>query len=58
MNDDITSLPNATLLMEARLLELKIIHNASSPIATERYCLIQLELGGRAARELVLDPRD
>ncbi|HRN18961.1 MAG: hypothetical protein WC972_08020 [Trueperaceae bacterium] len=58
MNDDITSLPNATLLMEARLLELKIIHNASSAIETERYCLIQLELGGRAARELVLDPRD
>ncbi len=58
MNDDINSLPNATLLREARLLELKIIHDASSAIETERYCLIQLELGGRVANELVLDPRD
>ncbi|MBW7916459.1 MAG: hypothetical protein H3C53_07265 [Trueperaceae bacterium] len=58
MNDDITAQPTAVLLREARLLECKIIHDSSTAIETERYCLIQLELGSRLARDLVLDPRD
>ncbi len=58
MHDDITALATPDLLREAKVLELKIIHDASTAIETERYCLIQLELGGRLAGDLVLDPRD
>ncbi|HET9026148.1 MAG TPA: hypothetical protein VFN07_01300 [Trueperaceae bacterium] len=58
MNEDITSLSTSNLKREARLLEIRVIHNTSTAIETERYCLIQLELGGRMANDLVLDPRD
>jgi hypothetical protein len=58
MNEDITSQPTSNLQREARLLEIRVIHNTSTAIETERYCLIQLELGGRMANDLVLDPRD
>ncbi len=58
MHDDITSLPTLDLIREATVLELKIIHDTSSAMETERFCLIQVELGGRLARDLVVDPRD
>lgn len=58
MYDDIQAQDTLTLEREARLLELKLLLDASSAIETERYCLIQMELGRRMARELALDPRD
>jgi hypothetical protein len=35
-----------------------LLLGTSTAIDTELYCFIQIELGGRLAREMVLDPRD
>ena len=54
----LTALPTPLLLVEAARLEQKLLLGTSTAIDTELYCFIQIELGGRLAREMVLDPRD
>lgn len=58
MLDQLTNLPTQLLQMEAQRLEKKLLLGTSTAIDTELYCFIQIELGGRLAREMVLDPRD
>lgn len=58
MLQKLTSLPTPLLMTEAARLELKLLFGTSTAIDTELYCFIQIELGGRLAREMVLDPRD
>lgn len=58
MPEKISTLSTPQLIREAARLERLLIAGTSSAIETEQYCLIQLELGGRIAHEIVLDPRD
>ncbi len=58
MLQKLTTLPTPLLLAEATRLEQKLLHGTSTALDTELYCFIQIELGGRLAREMVLDPRD
>ncbi len=58
MLDQLTNLPTQLLLVEAQRLEKKLLLGSSTAIDTELYCFIQIELGGRLARDMVLDPRD
>lgn len=51
-------LPTQVLEQEVSLLQIRIIHGTATDLQIERYCLIQLELGGRAVCETVYDPRD
>ena len=58
MLNQLTNLPTQMLQMEAQRLESKLLMGTSTAIETELYCFIQIELGGRVARDMVLDPRD
>jgi hypothetical protein len=58
MLEKLAVLPTPLLIVEATRLEQKLLLGTSSAIDTELYCFIQIELGGRLAREMVLDPRD
>ncbi|MFA5595191.1 MAG: hypothetical protein WDA15_07925 [Trueperaceae bacterium] len=58
MLEKLTSLPTPLLIVESARLEQKLLLGTSTAIDTELYCFIQIELGGRLAREMVLDPRD
>ncbi len=58
MQENVTALPTPLLVLEAERLERKLMLGNSTPIETELYFVIQMELGGRLAREMVLDPRD
>ncbi|HZJ10060.1 MAG TPA: hypothetical protein VFD39_10220 [Trueperaceae bacterium] len=50
--------PTPVLEQEVSLLQIRIIHGTATDLEVERYCLIQLELGGRALTETVNEPRD
>lgn len=50
--------PTPALEHEVSLLQVRIIHGTASDLEVERYCLIQVELGGRAVCETAYDPRD
>ncbi len=58
MLEKLSALPTPLLVVESRRLEEKLLQGTSTAIDTELYCFIQIELGGRLAREMVLDPRD
>ncbi len=58
MLEKLSALPTPLLIVEANRLEEKLLQGTSTAIDTELYCFIQIELGGRLAREMVLDPRD
>lgn len=58
MSDNLSALQTPVLVHEAARLERKLLLSKATAIETELYCLIQIELGGRLAREMVLDPRD
>lgn len=58
MLEKLSTLPTSLLVMEARRLELQLLRGDSSAMDTELYCFIQIELGSRLARDMVLDPRD
>lgn len=58
MLEQLSLLPTPLLMVEAARLEQKLLLGSSTAIDTELYCFIQIELGGRLAREMVLDPRD
>lgn len=58
MLEQLTNLPTQLLQIESQRLEKKLLQGDSTAIDTELYCFIQIELGGRIAREMVLDPRD
>ncbi|NLG07673.1 MAG: hypothetical protein GX560_00240 [Deinococcales bacterium] len=58
MHENLAIVPTKLLVLEAARLERKLLLGTSTAIETELYCLIQVELGGRLAREMVLDPRD
>lgn len=55
---DLSEIPTAILEREAKRLEIRIIHGIASDLELESYCLVQMELGGRDARQVTLDPRD
>jgi len=48
----------SVLEREVALLQVRIIHGTANDLEIERFCLIQMELGGRAMAEAVIDPRD
>lgn len=48
----------STLEREAAILQVRIIHGTANDLEIERFCQIQVELGGRAQAQAVIDPRD
>lgn len=51
-------IPTSVLEQEVALLQIRLIHGVASDLEVERFCLMQLELGGRALTETVTYPRD
>lgn len=58
MFETLISLPTPLLASESERLEKKLLDGATTALETELYIYLQMELGRRLAREIVLDPRD
>lgn len=55
---DLSEIPTTILEREAKRLEIRIIHGIASDLELESYCLVQMELGRRDMRKVIIDPRD